>query len=48
LCRCKSILGVLTLAASKDTKIKIETEGPDEKEALEAITDLIDDRFGEE
>ncbi len=44
----KSILGVLTLAASKDTKIKIETEGPDEKEALEAITDLIDDRFGEE
>lgn len=44
----KSILGVLTLAASKDTMVKIELEGPDENEALEAITNLIESKFGEE
>ena len=44
----KSILGVLTLAAGKDTIVKIEVEGPDEKEWLEAITNLIENTFGED
>ena len=44
----KSILGVLTLAAGKDTPLKIEAEGPDNEQALEAIIKLIDEKFGEE
>lgn len=44
----KSILGVLTLAAGKDTVVKIEAEGPDEKESLEAIVNLIQNKFGED
>ncbi|MFB3851713.1 MAG: HPr family phosphocarrier protein [Acidobacteriota bacterium] len=44
----KSILGVLTLAAGKDTMVKIEAEGPDEKESLDAIIDLIENKFGED
>lgn len=43
----KSIMGVLTLAASRGTELVIETEGPDENAAMEAITALISDRFGE-
>jgi phosphocarrier protein len=43
----KSILGVMTLAAEKGAEIEIELDGSDEKEALEAITELIDSGFGE-
>jgi phosphocarrier protein len=43
----KSIMGVLTLAAGKGTELVVETEGPDEREALQAVTGLIADRFGE-
>jgi len=43
----KSIMGVMMLAASQGTDIKISTEGVDEKEALDSITDLINDYFGE-
>lgn len=44
----KSIMGVLTLAASKGTELTVETEGPDQEESLQAVVDLIADRFGEE
>jgi len=44
----KSIMGVLTLAASKGTELTIEVEGPDEGNAIEKITALVNDRFGEE
>ncbi len=44
----KSILGLLILAAPVGTKIKIRAEGEDEKEAVEAIVKLIENRFGEE
>ncbi|MGD2128409.1 MAG: HPr family phosphocarrier protein [Lysobacterales bacterium] len=44
----KSIMGVLTLAATKGTELTVETEGPDEKEAYDALIQLIGDRFGEE
>lgn len=43
----KSIMGVMMLAAAKGTTIGIETEGNDEDEAMQAILNLINDRFGE-
>lgn len=44
----KSIMGVLTLAAARGTELTIEVDGADENEALEAVTHLIEDRFGED
>jgi len=44
----KSIMGVLTLAASKGTDLIIETDGSDKKEAIESIIELIKNRFGED
>ena len=44
----KSILGVLTLAASKDTPVVLEVDGPDEAAAAEELELLISGRFGEE
>ena len=41
-------MGVLTLAASKGTVLVIEAEGPDREDALQAIYELINDRFGED
>lgn len=43
----KSIMSVLMLAASKGTFLDIEASGPDEEEAMAAICELINDRFGE-
>ena len=43
----KSIMGVMMLAASLGTDIEIFVDGEDENEALEALTHLIQDRFGE-
>jgi phosphocarrier protein len=43
----KSLMGVMMLAAGKGSRILIETDGPDETEAMDAITALIGDRFGE-
>lgn len=43
----KSIMGVMMLAAAKGSKITIETDGPDESEAMRALLALIADRFGE-
>lgn len=44
----KSILGILLLAAAQGSRMTVRTEGPDEIEALNAIEQLIADRFGEE
>ncbi len=44
----KSIMGVMMLAAAKGSKIVIETEGERADEALQAIVELIGNRFGEE
>ena len=44
----KSIMGVLMLAAPKDTKIVVRAVGADAEEALAAIGDLIARKFGEE
>lgn len=43
----KSIVGILTLAASKGSTITLRAEGEDEKEAFEALKGLVDDKFGE-
>jgi phosphocarrier protein HPr len=43
----KSIMGVMMLAAGKGSIVFVETEGPDEVEALKALKALIDDKFGE-
>jgi len=43
----KSIMGVMMLAAGKGTKVTIETDGPDETDAMDAIVTLIGDCFGE-
>lgn len=44
----KSIMGVMMLAAGQGTTIKLETEGPDEAAAMDALQHLIEDKFGEE
>jgi phosphocarrier protein len=43
----KSIMGVMMLAASRGTEIKIETHGCDEEAAMNALVELIEDKFGE-
>src|SRR5438128_652660 len=43
----KSIMGVMMLAAGKGAKVTLETDGPDEDEAMTALTALIADCFGE-
>jgi len=44
----KSLLGILTLAASVGNSITIIAEGNDEKNAVKAIKQLIDNKFDEE
>lgn len=43
----KSIMGVMMLAAAKDSLIELEAEGPDEEAAITAIVELINKRFDE-
>jgi phosphocarrier protein len=44
----KSIMGVLTLAASYGTELKIIAEGEDEEQAVEAIVRLFQSKFEED
>lgn len=44
----KSILGVMTLAAEYGAEMEILFEGPDENEALQAISDLFEASFNME
>ena len=43
----KSIMGVMMLAAGVGTEVELEVDGEDEEAALQAITRLIEDKFGE-
>ena len=43
----KSIMGVMMLAASKGVELQLEIDGSDEQACLDAIVELIEDRFGE-
>lgn len=44
----KSILGLLTLSASKGSELIIRAEGDDEEEAVREIEELIEKKFYEE
>jgi phosphocarrier protein len=44
----KSIMGILILAAPKGSEITVKAVGDDARGALDAIGELIDNRFGEE
>jgi phosphocarrier protein HPr len=41
----KSLLGILTLAAGKGSRITIEAEGDDAEEAIAALVNLAENRF---
>ena len=43
----KSIMGVMMLAAGLGSQVEIETNGPEEQVAMDAILALINDKFGE-
>ena len=43
----KSIMGVMMLAAAKGATVGIETDGPDEEEAMNALSGLIANCFEE-
>jgi len=43
----KSILGLLTLAATEGTTLIVRADGSDEGDAVEALVQLFDNRFGE-
>jgi phosphocarrier protein HPr len=43
----KSIMGVMMLAAGMGSTVQLETDGPDEGDAMEAIERLFAEKFGE-
>jgi phosphocarrier protein len=43
----KSIMGVMMLAASRGTTLQLHVNGEGEEEAMDALTKLINDKFGE-
>jgi Phosphotransferase System HPr (HPr) Family len=43
----KSIMGVMMLAAGLGTRIHVEADGADAEQALDKLTLLVDDKFGE-
>ncbi|WP_028358125.1 HPr family phosphocarrier protein [Brackiella oedipodis] len=43
----KSIMGVMMLAAGKGTTVVLDAEGNDQAQAIEALTALFNDKFGE-
>lgn len=45
---CKSIMGVMMLAASCGSTVTLYIDGPDEREAMDAISELINNRFDED
>jgi len=44
----KSILGVLLLAAAHGSRIVVRCDGEDETDAMQAIAELVTNRFDEE
>ena len=43
----KSIMGVMMLAAGPGSTVTVDAEGPDERQAIDAIGVLIESGFGE-
>jgi phosphocarrier protein HPr len=44
----KSIMGIMMLAAAKGSELELCAAGPDEDRAVEALSSLIHNRFGED
>jgi phosphocarrier protein HPr len=44
----KSIMGVMMLAASRGTQITLIVDGDDESQAIASLSELIEQRFGED
>ena len=44
----KSIMGILLLAASRGTALRISADGTDETAAVDALAQLVESGFGEE
>jgi phosphocarrier protein HPr len=43
----KSIMGVMMLAAGMGSDVELETDGVDERAAMDALVALVNDKFGE-
>ena len=43
----KSIMGIMMLAASKGSRIRLVVNGDDAEEAVQALEDLLNGKFGE-
>ena len=43
----KSIMGVMMLAAGMGSEIEVETDGEDERQAMDALLAMVADKFGE-
>ena len=43
-----SIMGLMMLAAAKGTTIRVKASGPQAAEVMEALQQLLDNKFGEE
>ena len=43
----KSIMGVMMLAAGLGSTVELETQGEREQEAMQALLELFNDKFGE-
>jgi phosphocarrier protein len=44
----KSLINILALGLSKDVELEISASGEDENEAVQALVDLVNSKFGEE
>jgi phosphocarrier protein HPr len=43
----KSIMGIMMLAASKNSELTLNIDGPDEKHMTDALVNLVNNFFGE-
>ncbi|KPV56681.1 serine kinase [Paenibacillus sp. A3] len=43
----KSILGLMTLGLEKGSVVTLSADGPDEREALDSLVELVESGFGE-
>lgn len=44
----KSIMGIITLGASYESRLMVVADGPDEVEAVDALAQLFENRFQED
>ena len=44
----RSVINLMMLGASQGTRLKLRAEGEDARAALDAVRQLVEDRFGED